>query len=94
MLVTGGMIRLIDMPRMTSKIIDIQRWDARLFRNPSTDGAQGKCSAHGKSSCHRPAVAYVALSDAGTDRKEWGACDQWLATNEDAVEYLRAHPLD
>ncbi|MEN3538371.1 hypothetical protein AAH991_24890 [Microbispora sp. ZYX-F-249] len=94
MLVVDGTIKLIDMPRMTSKIIDIQRWDARLFRNPSTDGAQRMCSAHGKSSCNRPAVAYVALSDAGTDRKEWGACDEWLATNEDAVEYLRAHPLD
>ncbi|WP_182906142.1 hypothetical protein [Microbispora sp. H13382] len=87
------MIRLIAMPRMTSKIIDIQRWDARLFRNPSTDGAQRKCSAHGKESCNRPAVAYVALSDARTERKEWGACDQWLATNEDAVAYLAAHPL-
>ncbi|GAA0404204.1 hypothetical protein GCM10009530_65330 [Microbispora corallina] len=82
------------MSRMISKILDIQRWDARLFRNPSTDGARGRCSAHGKDSCSRPATAYVALSDARTERKEWGACDEWLSSNAAAVEFLTAHPLD
>ncbi|GAA4561074.1 hypothetical protein GCM10023193_22850 [Planotetraspora kaengkrachanensis] len=90
----GACIQTHDMARMISTITEIQHWNPRLFTNSSTDGAQGRCSAHGKSTCALPAVAYVALSDAGTDRKEWGACSEWLATNEDAVEYLAAHPLE
>ncbi len=77
---------------MESTIIKIYRdHDSSRFPN-DTDGAVGRCSAHGKTGeCGGVGDHDVLLEEKDGILVHWAVCTQWTRSQPDAIEHLRRH---
>jgi hypothetical protein len=65
--------------------------DPNRFPN-DTDGAAGRCSAHGEAgACGGVGNHDVLLEEKDGTPVRWAICTQWTRTHPDAIEHLRRH---
>lgn len=77
---------------MKSTILKIfQGHDPNRFPN-DTDGAAGRCSAHGEAgACGGVGNHDVLLEEEDGTPVHWAVCTEWTRTQPDALEHLRHH---